>query len=441
MPELSTWVGLDDTDSYSGGCTTWTAAQIAAFLRDKLLDFPYLIRLNPEIPWKTRGNGALALHVSTLGPTQEEGIKRILAVAARIEGKTDPGLVLASEGKAPRWLSDKALRDVVTKRLLEKALSICGETGAIQIVGLRPGLPRGLIGAMAAVGHTWGDYTFELIAYRDDLTKKREEVLSDVLYMDSLTAPVTFLNVDREDGQPLIYPHGPDPVLFGIRGEDPNVLIAAHDIVRNTSRPWVIFKTNQATNEHIVDIEDASRARPYTTVRFVAYVVEKPQVLQGGHVKIFAKQGATEIQVMVYRQTGYLNRISRELLPGDKVLFWGAVRPGKVPLTINLQGFKLLSAVKWEDEKPLCPLCGRHMEKTNFGAYRCTLCGVRAWDPQIKPITRRLRQGKDYLPSPSAFKHLMKPWNRRPLPAAYQFSPAYIESQQNPHKILSGENY
>jgi len=129
------------------------------------------------------------------------------------------------------------------------------------------------------------------------------------------------------------------------------------------------------------------------------------------------------------------------LLPGDKVLFWGAVRPGKVPLTINLQGFKLLSAVKWEDEKPLCPLCGRHMEKTNFGAYRCTLCGVRAWDPQIKPITRRLRQGKDYLPSASAFKHLMKPWNRRPLPTAYQFSPAYIESQQNPHKILSGENY
>jgi len=26
------------------------------------MDYPYLVRLNPNIPWKTRGNGAVCIH-------------------------------------------------------------------------------------------------------------------------------------------------------------------------------------------------------------------------------------------------------------------------------------------------------------------------------------------------------------------------------------------
>ncbi|MDH5495599.1 MAG: DNA-binding protein, partial [Candidatus Bathyarchaeota archaeon] len=57
-------IGFDDTDSPRGGCTTY----IAALLVEKLQklgatfnDYPNLIRLNPNVPWKTRGNGALCL--------------------------------------------------------------------------------------------------------------------------------------------------------------------------------------------------------------------------------------------------------------------------------------------------------------------------------------------------------------------------------------------
>ena len=56
-------VGIDDTDSLDGGCTTWVASRvIEALLPDyELIGAPRLVRLNPNVPWKTRGNGAVAL--------------------------------------------------------------------------------------------------------------------------------------------------------------------------------------------------------------------------------------------------------------------------------------------------------------------------------------------------------------------------------------------
>ena len=32
------------------------------------LDFPNLVRFNPNIPWKTRGNGAVGIKISTSNP-------------------------------------------------------------------------------------------------------------------------------------------------------------------------------------------------------------------------------------------------------------------------------------------------------------------------------------------------------------------------------------
>ena len=55
-------IGIDDTDSLDGGCTTWLITEIISELSDlDLIAPPRLVRLNPNIPWKTRGNGALAL--------------------------------------------------------------------------------------------------------------------------------------------------------------------------------------------------------------------------------------------------------------------------------------------------------------------------------------------------------------------------------------------
>src|SRR5260370_31824857 len=80
-------IGLDDTDSEKGGCTTYTATVLFQELFSsgfKPSDFPWLVRLNPNIPWKTRGNGALAVHFLV----EEDQIKDVERVAIETVQKT-----------------------------------------------------------------------------------------------------------------------------------------------------------------------------------------------------------------------------------------------------------------------------------------------------------------------------------------------------------------
>ena len=60
------YVGIDDTDSPDGMCTTFLASEIISKLKDngiELIDLPRLIRLNPFARHKTRGNGAVSFKI------------------------------------------------------------------------------------------------------------------------------------------------------------------------------------------------------------------------------------------------------------------------------------------------------------------------------------------------------------------------------------------
>ena len=59
-------IGIDDTDSPDGMCTTYLASQIINKFKDngiELADYPRLIRLNPFARFKTRGNGGVSLKI------------------------------------------------------------------------------------------------------------------------------------------------------------------------------------------------------------------------------------------------------------------------------------------------------------------------------------------------------------------------------------------
>src|SRR2546427_13077063 len=57
-------LGVDDTDSLRGMCTTYLATELVRALSGwDLIGYPRLVRLNPNIPWKTRGNGAICLRL------------------------------------------------------------------------------------------------------------------------------------------------------------------------------------------------------------------------------------------------------------------------------------------------------------------------------------------------------------------------------------------
>ena len=44
-------------------CTTYIGLRIAASTRKQILGYPRLVRLNPNIPYKTRGNGAVCMNL------------------------------------------------------------------------------------------------------------------------------------------------------------------------------------------------------------------------------------------------------------------------------------------------------------------------------------------------------------------------------------------
>src|SRR5438309_10604504 len=57
-------IGIDDTDSEKGGCTTYTATVLFQNMIErgfKASAFPWLVRLITYITWKTSGNGVLAV--------------------------------------------------------------------------------------------------------------------------------------------------------------------------------------------------------------------------------------------------------------------------------------------------------------------------------------------------------------------------------------------
>ena len=74
---------------------------------------------------------------------------------------------------------------------------------------------------MAAIGNTLiqQDFTYELLTYRSKenlgLPRKIDE---EAVFISSEDTEI-FNSIDFETKRILIAPHGPDPVLFGIRGE------------------------------------------------------------------------------------------------------------------------------------------------------------------------------------------------------------------------------
>ena len=128
-PDQSTHMslGIDDTDSARGGmCTTYVATEIARDLKSNLgvgfWDYPGLVRLNPQVPNKTRGNGALVLHLFADHSSGDDIIEIAEGVVSRYavldDDSTHPGMALMV-GDPSRSLRDfhhRCLHRIVEKK-------------------------------------------------------------------------------------------------------------------------------------------------------------------------------------------------------------------------------------------------------------------------------------------------------------------------------------
>jgi len=416
-------VGFDDTDSPRMGCTTY----IAALLVEKLcklgvcfIDYPNLVRLNPNVPWKTRGNGALCLRFQCDKDLTEEIMEMVVETVEKNSdldyAGTDPGVVFFFHKDIPSELKTFAKRTIQGIVKMEEAFKLIKKFEA-EAVGFKKG--RGIIGGLAAIGETLdGDHTYEVIAYRTPQNRgtPRKVQASSVVEMDEKTSPLTFNNFDYKKRRVLITPRGPDPILYGIRGEKPEIVRQAHEIVRSneTVERWVIFRTNHGTDAHLRKINSIREVQPFNPVIVRGVVARKPWMIPVRHVIFSIKDKAGQVDCAAYEPTGTLREAAKKLIAGDQVEVCGGVRPASPqhPVTINLEKMRIVElAPKIDFRNPTCTQCGKRMESMGKEkGFRCKKCGFRSSSlEKVAFESKRSLERKLYITSPRSQRHLAKP--------------------------------
>jgi len=417
-------IGLDDIDDPGGRCTTHFASLVVELLSRhsvEWLDYPNLIRLNPGIPFRTRGNGAVALRfksdsetISTTLPLIEQMIHDYID---ETYPNTNPGFVIVENPISTdiQTLSKQALWRTIPIRFVQRLIK------RDNLTHFSLGNGRGLVGALSAIGNTLkDDYTFEYLAYRriDESSVKREVDPESVIEMDRIMGNRVFSNLDDKN-RILIEPHGPDPVLYGIRGENASAVIEAATHVKSVQNVerWMVFRTNQATGEHLTNQVRIQDLRPYMAAIVRGHVDKSPRIHEGGFTVFGIKDDTSHIDCAVYEPTRQFRNTVNMLLIGDEVKVHASVRPKSRThgLTLNLEGLEILHLSPIiKTESPLCPECKKRMKSAGTRkGFKCVNCGYK--DPEGTKIETRIERKIDlglYLPPLSAQRHLTRPLSR-----------------------------
>ena len=412
-------IGFDDTDSPKGMCTTFLAYKIVNYLKKQdleFLDYPKLIRFNPNIPWKTRGNGAVSLKVRTKNPSKiKNKIKHFVSKYSDTKNGANPGLVFYEHKTIPSKFtefSELALWQLINRNRAKEFAS----KNNLEI--FYKGIGQGLVGAIGAIGYSFDDHTLELLSYRkrSKFGKERKISAQSVKTMQQLTFPYTFNSFDDKKSRILITPHGPDPVFYGVRGEKIESLLEATKILKTNEQldGHLIFKSNQGTGDHLKNTLTKTTLKPYASGIVLGVVSSIPKIEKGGHVFFSINSDNTEVHCAIYRPTG-LSSIVLNLIKGDKIRVGGGVRKASKthPRTLNLEFIEIIHLEKnITKTNPLCSKCNKKMKsKGKNQGYKCVKCGKTAKKKTILEIPRKIKK-RLYIPDISAHRHLSRPVTR-----------------------------
>ena len=442
------FVAFDDTDSVESMCTTYLATEVIDAMRDHdLIGLPRLVRLNPAVPWKTRGNAALTMRFGQgRGPSLIVGMIRespiysfpecirpadpglvldrcshLLRKWSRVEEDASPGLVVSR--KKPRAkLYWSAVRGIVQKSEVLEELDRIGA----QRYELEGG--RGVIGASAAMSWRPMDRTYEVITYRERARWGTPREVSDasVKEMDR-SFPSTFNNYDEMAGRRAISPHTPCPVLFGIRGDSLKDLPQAMDMIQSERVDrWILFLSNQGTDDHVMP--RWGELLPARTYSIRGRIISAPRTIAGGHtlVTMMPDRSDQPMDLAAYEPSKSFREVVRGLRKGDRVQAVGELRA--VPRTLNLEKIEVLELeqVSVKTANPVCPECNKSMQSMGrSGGYRCRVCGEKRPEDAATRETEERTLGLGwYEPPVSARRHLSKPLKR----TSYSLASSLVDS-------------
>ncbi len=397
-------IGIDDTDSPQGMCTTYLGAVLARRLMYEQMQVheARLVRLNPNVTFKTRGNAAIALEVTG-------DMNRAFAISCAVVEEladfscenTNPGVVVVDEHPDAAFYT-RAVTDFCQ---IEEAIELLEAVGA-RYRGYKN--KRGLIGATAAVACDLKDRTSEILVYRkpEQWGTPRAVDRESLFAAEKATFPHTWDTVDRVNDVVVCVPHTPDPVLFGIRGESPSWVMAARSIIQS-EKPAIeqIWVTNQGTDSHLLE-GTIGYLQEGLSYRVKGTVADEPVTATGGHVSFTIINSNQTVRCMAYEPTKNFRQIVRELKTGDAVIAVGSYKKTSINLE-KIQVVSLSSAIA--KRPPLCVACNKRMTSDGKGkGWKCKKCGAHASEPEEREVPRTLKTGWYEVP-PTARRHLAKP--------------------------------
>ena len=408
------YIGIDDTDSPEGMCTTYLAAHIIRKLNKMnidIVDYPRLIRLNPFARFKTRGNGGVSFKI--INDEKAQVAKSIvLNEVSKLSmfdcDNTNPGVIFY-EGEITKEMRDYAFKAIYSFITIEEAEEF-GKSVGCEIHKFKKG--RGIIGSIAAISLPLVDYTYELLTYRtpENYGTKRQIDYNSVIKMDKETFPDTFENVDYSEKYIAIEPKTPCPVLYGIRSNDASSLMKAREIVKvfEPVEDYCIFLTNQHTDMHIQKVDSISQMQQFGCYEITVTVKDNPHIIDGGHMFFTVFDDTGEIECGAYEPTKNFRKIVSHLRAGDIIKLYGGIGE---QYTFNIEKFQVVALNDVEYKNPVCE-CGKRMTSAGKNkGFKCKKCGNKIKSSQKVPIKilRTLNKGKFYETPVSARRHLSKP--------------------------------
>lgn len=426
------YVAVDDTDSINGNCTTFLATEIIRELSSDLdlIGNPRLVRLNPATPWKTRGNGSLVMRFgegvgvkrkigsisgadvycydecTSFEPDPYELKTRIVPLIERYhEDDADPGLLISTVRPSNTFYWN-GVRTIMDRKVIDDEISRIGA------VAFGLGCSRGLIGCTCGMAWVPGDSTYELLTYRPESRWGTSRVFDpETICEVEHGYPTTFNSWEDRTRKVAMVPSTPCPVMYGLRGDSESDLIEAFPKIKTeTIERWMVFLTNQGTDDHIIC--DPVELIPNQSYRIHGVVSSKSRHLSGGHSFIDLETRFGIVQCAAYEPSKEFRYTLDWLCPGDTIEVIGELRDE--PRTLNIEKIHVLDTVD-EYQKvsnPICPVCSKSMKSVGKGQqYRCRKCHIKSSEPVTRKVPRCIVPGW-YEPPTSARRHLSKPLKR-----------------------------
>ncbi len=430
------FVAADDTDSMRGNCTTFLATEIIYELVVNngldLIGYPRLVRLNPAIPWKTRGNGSLVMcfgkgtggkkfigqikgkdifafeSKTSWEPERDLILEKIKPLVEEFHDPvdSDPGIVI-SEIRPDYSFYTEGVRRVVKRSTVEDEIK---RIGALKY---ELGCGRGIIGCVCGMAWIPKDRTFELLSYRPRGRWGTERVFeAETVRKADTELASTFNSYEYRTDKIAIFPGTPCPVMYGFRGDVPDDLIKGHDIIKTEPQDrWIVFETNQGTDDHIITDFTEEEFIPNSSYS-VKGTVKNVERIRGGHTFLTLETEFGRLTCAAYEPSREFRYALDWLSPGDRVEVLGELRDN--PRTLNIEKIHVIETVEEyrKISNPVCGECGRAMVSVGKGkGYRCKKCGTRCDRPVTERNTRWIIPGW-YEPPVSARRHLSKPLKR-----------------------------